>query len=110
MSEADIPEGFSKESFSGFYLDDEEVGEGEFRAVAIEVKHCFEAMVQDADEKNEEFFLPIIVETALRNLLRNPCEWTITQLLVVSPSLYEPLLEITRLVSPSLLHRIPTVI
>ncbi|HEY5329513.1 MAG TPA: hypothetical protein VIJ79_06495 [Acidobacteriaceae bacterium] len=105
-----LPEGFGPESFAGFDMTDNEVGEGEMRSIAIELKHNFEAIYLDAEEENEEIFLPTDLVRCLRDFFNSPHNFNLARILVVSPSLYEPVLEIARLVAPSQLENIPTVI
>lgn len=103
-----IPPGFSRESFWGFDMKDTEVGPGACRHVAIEIKHAFEGMVREADERNEEFFLPIEVEHALRRFLVDPSQSSLDYLLEVSPALAEPVKAIRSLVTPSMFATLDT--
>jgi hypothetical protein len=106
----EVPANFSGESFSGFYITDEEVGPGRYRAIAIEVKHLFESLLVDHHKENQEFFLAPDFETALHAFVRRPSNFTLSVLLSTSPNLIEPITEITRLVSPSLVSELPVVI
>ena len=53
----EIPGKFTSESFGSFDMRDDEVGPGECRTLAIELKRLFEGIAADADEQNEEIFL-----------------------------------------------------
>ena len=97
------------EPFGGFDISDEEVCSGSYRDIAIELKHLFESLVIDADEKNEELFLASDLVLALTNFVRVPSSFTLCSLLAVSPTLYEPIVEITRLVAPSILNQLPVI-
>lgn len=81
---------FRQEAFYGFDMTDNEVGPGQWRAVAVELKHAFEGIAADADRKNEEILLPPELEHALRRLLVDPCQASLDYLLEVSPALIEP--------------------
>ena len=82
-----IPKKFSRESFYGFGMADEDVGQGEHRQLAMEIKHLFDGIVEDADEKNEEIFLTPDLEHALRRFVLDPTDASLTHLLEVSPYL-----------------------
>ena len=105
----ELPEGFSG-AFTGFDMTDDEVGQGTFRAVAIELKHNIEASWIEADEANEEYFLSDRLTQALTNFLKQPEQFQLAHVLMVSPSLREALTEIAMLVSPSVLEKIPVII
>ena len=108
MSEP-LPENF-RSAFCGFDMTDEEVGIGPFRPIAIELKHLFESLLVDADEKNEELFLTPELEAALVRFFKQPQSFYIGSLLALSPSLIDPVREIAMLVSPSLLDKLPVII
>lgn len=91
-------------------MTDEEVGDGSYRVIAIELKHLFESMWIDADAENDEIFLSVDLENSLTTFLRMPSQFTLCALISVSPTLLEPVREITRLVAPSLLTELPTVV
>jgi len=93
----DIPPNFTKESFYGFEMTDDEVGPGDHRRLAIEIKHLFEAVVADADEKNEEIFFTRDLDHALRRFLVYPTKASLERLLEVSPSLVQPAAELKEL-------------
>lgn len=97
-------------AFTGFDLMDEEVGQGPYREIAIELKHNFEEMFRDADDANEEMFLDPNFVSALTAFIRLPSLFSLSSLLAVSPVLQPTIVEITRLVSPSLLKSLPVVI
>lgn len=82
----EIPRNFTKESFYGFDMDDDEVGPGEYRSLAIELKHLFEAIANDADEKNEEVFFTRDLDHAVRRFLVDPTKPSLDHLLDVSPT------------------------
>jgi hypothetical protein len=97
-----VPLKFTRESFYGFNMTDDEVGPGDYRPLAIEVKHLFESMVADADEKNEELFLTKELDHALRRLLVDPTNGSLNHRLEVSPTLgphVSELKELLRIVS-----------
>jgi len=98
------------ESFWGFDLADDEIGQSDYSKLALEVKHLFESVVLDADEKNQEVFLSKDLVKALKAFVSRPSNFTLCVLLSVSPSMYEPIVEMTRLVSPSLLTELPLVL
>jgi hypothetical protein len=86
--------------FYGFDITDEEVGPGEYHALAIKVKHIFEGIASDADEKNEEIFLDPKLEHTLRRFLVDPSQASRTHLVEVSPVLapeLNQLVELTRM-------------
>jgi hypothetical protein len=82
----EIPRDFTKESFYGFDMDDDEVGPGEYRSLAIELKHLFEAIANDADEKNDEVFFTEDLDHAVRRFLVDPTKHSLDHLLEVSPT------------------------
>jgi len=88
----EIPRDFTKESFYGFDMDDDEVGPGEYRGLAIELKHLFEAIANDADEKNEEVFFTKDLDHAVRRFLVDPTKACLDHLLDVSPT-FNPYVE-----------------
>lgn len=92
-----VPLKFSRESFYGFDMADEDVGPGDHRPLAIEVKHLFESMVADADEKNEELFLTKELDHALRRFLIDPTFGSLNHLLEVSPILVPHVSELMEL-------------
>lgn len=92
-----IPLNFTRESFYGFDMTDEQVGPGEYRSLAIEVKHIFEGIATDADEKNEEAFLTKELDHALRRFLVDPSKASLEYLLEVSPILAQPAGELSEL-------------
>jgi hypothetical protein len=108
--EQPVPDGFSTESFSGFYLSDHEIPDGPYRPVAIEIKHLFESLLKEADDVNEEIFLDANLKSALEAFVRRPDNVSLCFLLAAGPSLYESILEIVLLVAPSLLNEVPVVI
>jgi hypothetical protein len=93
---------FTKDSFYGFDMNDDEVGPGECRALAIELKHLFEGIAAEADEQNDEIFLTKDLEHALRRFLVDPTKPALEHLLEVSPTLIGPVEELQ-----SLLRMIP---
>jgi len=82
-----LPPRFTRESFWGFDMTDDEVGPGEYRSLAIELKHLFESMVADADEKNEEVFFTKDFDHAMRRFIVDPTTPSLDHLLEVSPTL-----------------------
>lgn len=88
---------FSKEFFYGFDMSDDEVGPGECRNFAIELKHLFEGIAADANEQNDEIFFTKELEHALRRFLVDPTEPALEHLLEVSPTLVEPVKELQSL-------------
>jgi hypothetical protein len=97
-----LPKSMGSESFSGFDMNDDEVADGVYRHVAIELKHVFEGMVAEADETNEECFLAKDLEHALRRLMVDPSQSSLEYLLEVSPVLSEPVNTILSLVTPGM--------
>lgn len=98
-----LPSNVTPESFYGFDITDDEVGPGEYRPLAIEIKHLFEGMVTDADEKFEEIFLDRDLDHALRRLMIDPSKAALEHLLEISPTLVGPvkeLIELVRMVAP----------
>jgi hypothetical protein len=93
-----VPLRCTKESFFGFEMADEEVGPGQHRKLAVEIKQLFEAMVADADEKNEEIFLTKELDHALRRFLVDPSQASLDHLLEVSPTLVQPAGELSELI------------
>lgn len=83
----EIPRGFTRESFCGFDMNDDEVGPGEYRGLAIELKHLFESIANDADEENDEVFFAQDLDHALRRFLIDPTKPSLEHLLKVSPTL-----------------------
>jgi hypothetical protein len=81
----EIPRNFTKESFYGFNMDDDEVGLGEYRDLAIELKHLFEAIAIDAEEKLEEVFFTKDLDHAVRRFILDPTKPSLDHLLDVSP-------------------------
>lgn len=92
-----IPPNFTRESFYGFEMTDDEVGPGDYRRLAIEIKHLFESMAADADEKNEEIFFTQELDHALRRFLVDPTKASFEHLLEVSPILVRPAAELQKL-------------
>lgn len=82
-----VPLKFTRESFYGFDMTDEDIGSGEYRSLAIEVKHLFESIAADADEKNEEVFFTKELDHALRRFLIDPSKASLEYLLEVCPTL-----------------------
>jgi hypothetical protein len=68
----DVTKKYTRESFSGFDMNDDEVGPGECRSLAIELKRLIEAMAADAHEQNDEIFFSRDLEHALRRFLIDP--------------------------------------
>lgn len=93
-----IPLKFTRESFYGFDMTDEEVGPGEYRSLAVEVKHLFESIAIEADEKNEEIFLTKELDHALRRFLIDPSKASLEYLLEVSPDLDQHTKELSELI------------
>jgi hypothetical protein len=81
-----IPLNFTKESFYGFDMDDDQVGPGEYRHLAIEVKHLFEAIANEAAEENDEVFFTKDLDHAIRRFLVDPTKSSLDNLLDVSPT------------------------
>ena len=102
----DIPDQ-SPEAFHGFEMTDEQVGEGPYRPVAVELKHLFEHLVREAENVNEELSLSSHFQQVLTEFLWRPSQQTMAQVLTASPSMHDSIVEITRLVAPSLLKDIP---
>jgi hypothetical protein len=94
---ADVPGKFTKESFYGFDMNDDEVGPGECRALALELKHLFEGIAADADEQNDEIFFTKELEHALRRFLVDPAKPALQHLLEISPTLVGPVEELQSL-------------
>ena len=92
-----VPRKFTSESFYGFDMSDEEVGVGEFRSLAIELKHLFESIAAEADEKNEEVFFTKDLDHALRRFLVDPTKPSLDHLLEVSPTLVPHVKELQEL-------------
>jgi hypothetical protein len=92
-----VPKKFSRESFYGFDMADEDVGQGEHRQLAIEIKHLFEGIVEDANEKNEEIFLTPDLEHALRRFVLDPANASLIHLLEISPYLGDTFTELQML-------------
>jgi hypothetical protein len=88
---------FTRESFYGFDMNDDEVGPGEHRTLAIELKHLFEVIAADADEQNDEVFFTKDLELALRRFLVDPTKSSLEHLLEVSPTLIQPVKELQSL-------------
>lgn len=82
-----IPPKFTRSSFYGFDMRDEDVGMGEYRALAVELKHIFEAIANEADEGHEEIFFAKDLDHALRRFLVDPSGPSLQYLLEVSPTL-----------------------
>jgi hypothetical protein len=97
----EIPPGFNRESFCGFDMRDEEVGPGEHRSLAIEVKHLFEGIANDADESNEEVFFVPELEHALRRFLVDPSQASLGHLSEVSPTLVSTIEHLQELIAIS---------
>lgn len=93
----EIPREFMRESFYGFDMNDDEVGPGEYRCLAIELKHLFEGIVTDADDLNDEIFFTRDLEHALRRFLVDPTKPSLEHLLEVSPTLIGPVEELQSL-------------
>jgi len=93
----EISRKFTRESFYGFDLNDDEVGLGEHRSLAIELKHLFEGIAADADEQNDEVFFTRDLEHALRRFLVDPTKPSLEHLLEVSPTLILPVEELQSL-------------
>ncbi len=108
MSDDNLPDGFT-ESFYGFEMTDEQVGEGPYQAIALELKHVFESLAREAAKGNEEMFLSGQLQEALAEFFWRPTLPTLTHILDVSPSLHASIVEIARLVTPSLLKQIPDI-
>jgi hypothetical protein len=92
-----LPPGFTRECFYGFDMSDDEVGPGEHRDLAVEIKHLFEAVASDADEKNEEIYLSQELDHALRRFIIDPTSSSLEYLLDVSPTLAKPVADLTQL-------------
>jgi len=93
----EISRKFTRESFYGFDMNDDEVGLGEHRSLAIELKHLFEGIAADADEQNDEVFFTRDLEHALRRFLVDPTKPSLEHLLEVSPTLILPVEELQSL-------------
>jgi hypothetical protein len=93
----EVPHKFTQESFYGFDMNDDEVGPGEYRCLAIELKHLFEGIAADADEQNDEIFFTRDLEHALRRFLVDPTKSSLEHLLEVSPTLIQPVEELQSL-------------
>ncbi len=102
----DIPD-TSPEAFYGFEMTDEQIGEGPYRPVALELKHLFEHMVREAEKVNEELSLSVHFQQVLTEFLWRPGQQTLAKVLVASPSMHDSIVEVTRLTAPSLLKDIP---
>lgn len=89
----------SRESFYGFNMTDDEVGPGNRRDLAIEVKHIFEGIANEADEKNEEIFLAPELEHAVRRFVVDPCQASLDYLLEASPVLTDTFSELQALLN-----------
>ena len=95
------------EPFHGFEMTDEQIPEGPFRPVAIELKHVFEELRTHADVAGHALFLPQHVQDALSEFFWRPCLPTLTRLLEVSPTLHESISDITQRAAPALRRQIP---
>ncbi len=93
----EIPDKFTSESFGGFDMSDDEVGPGECRDLAMELKRLFEGIAADSDQKNDEIFLTKELEHALRRFLVDPTKPALKHLLEVSPTLLAPVEELQSL-------------
>ena len=102
----DIPDP-SPEAFYGFEMTDEQVGEGAYRPVALELKHLFEHLFREAEKANEELSLSVHFQQVLTDFLWRPGQQTLARVLAASPSMHASIVEVTRLVAPSLLKDIP---
>jgi hypothetical protein len=88
---------FTQESFWGFDFSDEDVGPGEWRRVAIEIKRIFEEIAEDALARSEEVFLDRELDHALRRFLVDPSNPSLQHLLEVSPILVSTVAELKSL-------------
>ena len=93
----EISRKFTRESFYGFNMNDDEVGPGEHHGLAIELKHLFEGIAADADEQNDEVFFTRELDHALRRFLVDPTKPSLEHLLEVSPTLILPVEELQSL-------------
>jgi hypothetical protein len=76
---------------------DDDVGPGDHRTLAIELKHLFEGIAGNADEQNDEIFLPRDLDHALRRFLVDPTQASLDHLLKVSPTLLSTVEELQSL-------------
>lgn len=81
-----LPMNVTRESFYGFDITDDEVGRGEYSRLALEIKHIIEAMVDEADQKNEEISFTQDLDHALRRFVLDPSKSSLEHLLSVSPT------------------------
>ncbi len=93
----EISRKFTRESFYGFDMRDDDVGPGEHHGLAIELKHLFESIAADADEQNDEVFFTRELDHALRRFLVDPTKHSLEHLLEVSPALVRTVEELQSL-------------
>jgi len=93
----EISREFTRESFYGFNMNDDDVGPGEHRGLAIELKHLFESVAADADEQHDEVFFTRDLDHALRRFLVDPTKPSLEHLLEVSPALIRTVEELQSL-------------